>query len=157
MLNWRSHEVKNRWMALRAYSDMSPDLTLRRQINRMLCQRPAHSMDEWYQRFWRPLGIRPDVVKFVYDALTQCSGLDVGRLLPSDRMVADLQLSLICWFDWELAYMEAFWQRFDPSGLILDAVDEAEQGCDPTTFETLHDWIVFLNQAAMRSPSVAKS
>jgi hypothetical protein len=153
MLSRLSHEVKNGWMALKAYPDMSPDLNLRRQVNRKLLTRPAYSVHEWYQRFWKPVGVRSDVVEFVYHILTECSGLVVGRLLPSDRMVNDLQLPLICWFDWEINCMELFWQRFEPSGSRLELMDEMGLDTDPTTFETLQDWMLFLNQAAMRSPS----
>jgi hypothetical protein len=169
MLNRLGHEVKNRWQALRSYSDMSPDLKLRRRVNRSLLNRPDYAMNEWHQRFWRPLGIRIEVVEFVYQSLAKYSGLVVGRLVPSDRMVADLQLPLICWFDWEMTCMDAFWQQFDPTGSAVEAIDghlqeiDPQDGdindasCDPTTFETLNDWMIFLNQAATRSTSALKS
>jgi hypothetical protein len=157
MLTRLGHEVKNGWMALKAYPDMSPNLNLRRKINRKLLDRPAYSANEWHQRLWRPLGVRADVVEFVYQALTECSGLVAGRLLPGDRMVADLQLPLICWFDWEMTCMELFWQRFDPSGSRVEELDETDLDSDPTTFETLEDWILFLNQAAIRSASALES
>jgi hypothetical protein len=157
MLTRLSHDIKNGWMALKAYPDMSPNLNIRRKINRILLSRPAHSVHEWYQRLWRPLGVRSDVATFVYQILTECSGLMVGRLLPSDRMVADLQLPLVCWFDWEMTCMELFWQNFDPSGSILESLDETELDTDPTTFETLQDWVLFLNQAAIRSSEALES
>ena len=169
MLNRLGHEVKNRWQALKAYSDMSPDLKLRRRINQSLLSRPEYAVNEWHQRFWRPLGIRIEVVEFVYQSLAKYSGLVVGRLVPSDRMVADLQLPLICWFDWEMTCMDAFWQQFDPTGEAVEAIDghiqdmDAQDGdfndnsCDPTTFETLNDWMIFLNEATTRSTSALKS
>ena len=169
MLNRLGHEVKNRWQALKAYSDMSPDLKLRRRVNRSLLSRPEYAVNEWHQRFWRPLGIRSEVVEFVYQSLAKYSGLVVGRLVPSDRMVGDLQLPLICWFDWEMTCMEAFWQQFDPTGAAVEAIDghiqdmDAQDGdfndnsCDPTTFETLNDWMIFLNEATTRSTSALKS
>jgi hypothetical protein len=157
MLARLSHEVQNGWMALQAYPDMSPNLSLRRQLNRKLLSRPAYSLNEWHQRLWRPLGVRSDVVEFVYQMLTESSGLVVGRLLPSDRMVADLQLPMICWFDWELVCMELFWQQFDPSGSVFETLSDPALDSDPTTFETLQDWVLFLNQAAQRSTSTVKS
>lgn len=167
MLNRLGHEVKNRWQALRAYSDMSPDLKLRRRVNRSLLGRPEYAVNEWHQRFWRPLGIRFEVVEFVYQSLAKDSGLVVGRLVPSDRMVTDLQLPLICWFDWEMTCMEAFWQQFDPTGSVVRAIemhdsdmndsDMNDNSFDPTTFETLNDWMIFLNQATTRSTSALKS
>ena len=173
MLNRLGHEVKNRWQALRSYSDMSPDLKLRRRVNRSLLDRPEYAVNEWHQRFWRPLGIRFEVVEFVYQALAEYSGLVVGRLVPSDRMVADLQLPLICWFDWEVNCMNAFWQQFDPTGSMIEAIETQESytqddnntditdinnaSYDPTTFETLNDWMIFLNQAITRSTSALKS
>ena len=175
MLNRLGHEVKNRWQALRSYSDMSPDLKLRRQVNRSLLDRPEYAVNEWHQRFWRPLGIRFEVVEFVYQALAEYSGLVVGRLVPSDRMVADLQLPLICWFDWEMTCMNAFWQQFDPTGSMIEAIETQDshtqddsntdisnpdinyESYDPTTFETLNDWMIFLNQVITRSTSALKS
>lgn len=168
MLNRLGHEIRNKWQALRAYSDMSPDLKLRRQVNRSLLDRPEYAVNEWHQRFWRPLGIRFEVVEFVYRSLSESSGLVVGRLVPSDRMVTDLQLPLICWFDWEMTCMEAFWQQFDPVGSVVKPIethdsdtisssDINDDSCDPTTFETLNDWMVFLNQASTRSASALNS
>lgn len=167
MLNRLGHEIKNRWQALRAYSDMSPDLKLRRRVNRSLSDRPEYAVNDWHQRFWRPLGIRSEVVEFVYRSLAESSGLVVGSLVPSDRMVADLQLPLICWFDWEMTCMEAFWQEFDPTGSIVGSMETHDRdiydremydgSCDPTTFETLNDWVIFLNQAATRSTPALKS
>ena len=157
MLNRLGHEIRNRWQALTAYSDMSPDLKLRRRVNRSLLDRPEYAVNEWHQRFWRPLGIRFEVVEFVYRSLAESSGLAVGRLVPSDRMVTDLQLPLICWFDWEMTCMEAFWQQFDPTGIAMRDSDMNDDSCDPTTFETLNDWMIFLNQATSRSTSALNS
>ncbi len=152
-----SHDVKNGWIALKTYSDMSPDLNLRRQINQKLLSRPEYSSHEWHQRFWAPIGVRSEVVEFVYHVLEECSGLTIGRLLPSDRMVADLQLSLVCWFDWEIICMELFWQRFDPSGSLFEGLGDLTLDAAPTTFETLRDWMGFLNQAAISSDSTGNS
>ena len=162
MLNRLGHKIRNRWQAITAYSDMSPDLKLRRRVNQSLLNRPEYAVNEWHQRFWRPLGIRLEVVEFVYQSLAESSGLTVGRLVPSDRMVTDLQLPLICWFDWEMTCMEAFWQQFDPTGSMVEAIathdsDMNDDSCDPTTFETLNDWMIFLNQATTRSTSALKS
>ena len=90
-------------------------------------------------------------------------------------MVADLQLPLICWFDWEVNCMNAFWQRFDPTGSMIEAIemqntylqddsntdidstDINDASYDPTTFETLNDWMIFLNRVITRSTPALKS
>lgn len=143
MLERLGHEIKNQWMTMQAYPDMSPDLGLRRKLARQHQSRPNYSRLEWHHRLWRSLGVRNEVSEFIYDALTEHTGLEVGRFLASDRLVADLQLPSICWFDWEVVCMEQFWQRFQ---LPEPELEDWDTAFDPTTFDTLQDWVLFLNQ-----------
>lgn len=127
----------NGFLALRSYNDLRPDLGLRRRINhQMLAHRPAHKGSEWYHKFWEPRGISPEVATFVYQALAKYSGLQVTKVLPTDRLCEDLKLPLVCWFDWELCLCEDFYQEF---GLALDDY------LDVTQFKTVADLVGFLN------------
>jgi hypothetical protein len=136
MLSRLATQLQNRWMDLNAYPDMRPDYKIRQQVNRSHAQRPLYSAVEWHQRFWYPLGIQRLLSEFVYELLTECSGLEIGRLLPSDRLMQDLQLPLVCWFDWEMVWTEQFGTRF---GLETDWI------LDIAEFETLEELMVALD------------
>lgn len=126
MLNF----VQSFWASLRSYVDMKPDFQLRSKINRTLdSQRASLTGEEWFERFWRPRGISRQIVEFVYERLGQYSGLHLGRTVPSDRLLEDLQLPLVCWFDWELSFCDDLAQQFNiqldnPS--LLDEVETVE-------------------------------
>jgi hypothetical protein len=128
----------NWFLALRSYNDLRPDMGLRRQVNRqVLATRPAHSGQEWYQKFWAPQGISSEVATFLYQALAKYSGLQLAKVQPSDRLCEDLKLPLICWFDWELAICEDFHQEF---GFDL------EDYFDLSQLKTVADLMGFFNQ-----------
>jgi hypothetical protein len=109
-LNWQ--QLINWWQGIRAYSDMSPDLKMRRQVQRSLRHRDAYCLHDWHRKFWEPLGIHPEVTTFAYQQLAKQSGLDIARIRPSDRLIEDLQFPLICWFDWEWQLSDALNQQF---------------------------------------------
>jgi hypothetical protein len=138
--------LKNFLSGLRTYSDLSPDLALRRRVNRSLRQRPALSAREWYVTHWLPLGISQEIADFSYTHLTQHSGIDFSRTFPIDQLQGDLHLTLVCWFDWELAFCEEFWHRFQVD--ITDRFNLAD-------FTTLQELLTFLNEqvVAMNSTS----
>ncbi|NDJ17264.1 hypothetical protein [Myxacorys almedinensis] len=132
---WR--KLKNFFLSLRTYSDMSPDVGLRRRINQTLRSRSSRSFEEWYHSFWKRLDVSKDVAAFVYDQMEEYSGLQFSRVLPSDRLSTDLHLSMVCWFDWECTLCDDFCDRF--------SVDI--HGCfDPYALSTIKDLVVFLNQ-----------
>lgn len=136
---WR--KLKNVFLSLRTYSDMSPDLGLRRQIDQTLRSRSPRSFEEWYTCFWRRLGVSKDVAAFVYDQMEEYSGLPFSQVLPSDQLSSDLHLSLVCWFDWECTLCDDFCDRFG-----IDIHD-----CfDPYALSTVKDLVVFLNQQVIR-------
>jgi hypothetical protein len=62
-------------------------------------------MDRLYEVHWQPLGAPRDDVEFVYRALAGYSGLDFGRVLPSDAL-RDLRFEEVCWSDWTLDFRE---------------------------------------------------
>jgi hypothetical protein len=104
---WRV--IESTWANLSSYADLRPDFGLRLQINRSLQQtRPTLNGEEWFERFWRSRGIAQQVARFVYAHLTDYSGLCWGCTWPSDRLVGDLKLPLVCWFDWELHLCDDF-------------------------------------------------
>ncbi|HIK46252.1 MAG TPA: hypothetical protein IGR64_15435, partial [Leptolyngbyaceae cyanobacterium M65_K2018_010] len=65
------------------------------------------------------------------------SGLEIGRLRPNDRLLEDLQLPAVCWFDWGITLCEDFYNTF--------GVDLADQ-FDETQLATCADLVLFLNQ-----------
>jgi hypothetical protein len=140
---WR---FKNFFSSLRTYSDLSPDLALRKQINRTLQKRQALAPDEWFATYGATLGISKDLTVFTYTQLTQYSGIEFSRVVPSDRLIEDLHLPLVCWFDWQLAFCEEFWQCFQVD--ISDYFDIDD-------FVTVADLLVFLNTqlASATTPS----
>ncbi|MBL1175472.1 MAG: hypothetical protein FWK01_10150 [Pantanalinema sp. GBBB05] len=132
---WRT--VKNFFQSLRSYPDLSPDLRMRRRVNRELRDRPALSVDEWYVRFWQPLGVSRQVAEFVYTQIATYTGLDFTRIRPSDHLHDDLHLALVCWFDWEFSLYEDFFERF--------GVDLSDR-FDPDLYITVQELVLFLNQ-----------
>ncbi len=141
MLSRLATQFQNRWMDLSAYPDMRPDYKVRQQVNRKHSDRPLYNAVEWHQRFWYPLGVQRLLSEFVYELLGECSGLEMGRLLPDDRLMADLQLPLVCWFDWEMVWTEQFISRFEiDADWILDIAE----------FETLQEFVVDLDRLLKR-------
>jgi hypothetical protein len=77
------------------------------------------------------------VLAFVYTKLPDYSGLQVGRLRPHDRLIADLQLPLVCWFDWPHQLCDDFYESFQ--------VDLSEE-FDESILETVEDLVIFLHR-----------
>lgn len=142
-------KLKNLLASLRSYPSLSPDIALRRQINRQLRNRPALSAEAWYRTCWQgypaPKPLSKDLVLFVYSRLQDYSGLELGRVRPRDRLQEDLKFPLICWFDWALAFCDDFCLTFGTD--ISDCFDEA-------TFTTLADLMVFLQQNMLAMDSL---
>ncbi|UIE39557.1 hypothetical protein KIK02_08370 [Leptodesmis sichuanensis A121] len=130
---WRS--LKNFFYSLWTYSDLSPDLKMRRSVQRFLRRRSCLNSREWYERFWKPVDIPKPISDFVYTQMSQYSGLEFGQVLPTDRLNEDLHLTLICWFDWELAFCEDFLDNFG-----IDLSDRF----DPEPLSTVQDLLLFL-------------
>jgi hypothetical protein len=127
----------NNWISsASAYSDMSPDVSMRRHINAALKARPrqALSLSAWGKTFCSREQALP-VLAFVYHYFAEYSGLEFGRVRPGDHLNDDLCLPLICWFDWSITFCEDFYQCFD-----LDLSDRF----DETDFDTIGDLVAFL-------------
>ena len=135
------HRFKNVFYSLKTYDALSPDLKIRRQVNRLLQQRPALDCQQWFQTFYQPQGITYAVASFAYLHLAQYSGLEFGRVLPSDRLDEDLRWTQVCWFDWQCQLCEDFWQRFE-----VDISDRLDESMLPTVI----DLISFLHQQSFK-------
>lgn len=107
---WR--KLKNLFLSLKTYHALSPSLGVRYQVNRTLLERPALTTTEWFEKLWQPYGVSVEVAVFVYTYLAKYSGLQFGRVLPSDRLDEDLRWSLVCWFDWNETLCKDFWNYF---------------------------------------------
>jgi hypothetical protein len=130
---WRS--LKNFLYSFWTYSDLSPDLSMRRSVKRFLRQRSLLNQREWYARFWQGADIPESVSDFVYTHMSQYTGLEFGRVIPADRLNADLHLPLICWFDWEASFCQDFLDSFG-----IDLSDRF----DSDTLTTVQDLVLFL-------------
>ncbi|PZV11351.1 MAG: hypothetical protein DCF22_14695 [Leptolyngbya sp.] len=135
---WRL--IKNFFYSLRSYPDLSPDLRMRQRVNRMLSDRPHLNPNDWHQRFWQSLDITQPVSHFVYRYLPSYSGLDCGKIHPSDRLQEDLYLSLVCWFDWQQSLRQDFFTQFQ--------IDLGEE-IDLETLSTIEELMVFLDRQLM--------
>ncbi len=131
---WR--RLINLIQSLKTYGDLSPDLRLRHRVNSALRDRLFYSSSAWYKTFWQPLEISSEIAEFVYQQMEVYSGLMSAHLLPSDRLIEDLNLPLVCWFDWEANLCDDFYDRF--------AVDISH--CfDLHRLSTVKELVVFLN------------
>jgi hypothetical protein len=135
------HRFKNLLVNLKTYDLLSPDLAVRRQVKRSLCHRPRLSLSEWYAAFGKSQPLDYPVVCFLYAHLETYSGLELARLIPSDRLEA-LRWTDICGFDWAIDLCDDFRQEFG-----VDMTECAED-FDPQTLEEL---ILLLQQQISRS------
>ncbi len=131
---WRG--LINLLQSLKTYGDLSPDLRLRQRINSALRDRPSYSSSAWYRTFWQPLEVSSEITAFVYQQMEIYSGLAMAHVLPSDLLIDDLNLPLVCWFDWESNLCDDFYDRF---GVDISTC------FDPHHFSTVQELVVFLN------------
>ena len=128
--------------SLITYGWLSPNLAIQRRLSHWLLTRPYLSCDQWFNRYWNQPGLARaysrELIQFLYTHLQEYTGLEVGRLQPSDRLVDDLQFPSICWFDWGLTLCTDFYDAFG-----VDISDQFDEGC----LETCADLVDFLNFA----------
>lgn len=132
------HRLKNVALSLKTYGILSPDWAVRRETIRALCDRPPLHANQWFEAHCKPYGIDRTIASFAYSHLPRYSGLPVARVMPSDRLEADLNWTSVCWFDWEISLCDDFFQEF--------GVDLTDRLCGWTP-ETIGDLLRFLNQA----------
>ncbi|MGD1941143.1 MAG: hypothetical protein ACFB0G_07505 [Leptolyngbyaceae cyanobacterium] len=142
---WQS--AINYLRSLRTYADLSPDAGIRHQVNGQLRNRQSLPLEEWSQLFPEVTAgeCSQPLLSFLYTKLPDYSGLKVDRLRPSDRLIEDLQLPLVCWFDWPNQLCADFYDEFQ--------VDISEE-FDESILETLEDLVGFLHQRLRSSGSV---
>ncbi len=128
---------QNIFSSVGSYADLSPDVKTRQQVRQWLSDRPALPPDEWFTTFWQPQGIDRPLADFIGQHMTHYSGVNFAQTRPSDRLLQDLQLPLICWFDWEMTFCDDFLAQF--------GVDVSDR-FDPTRLHTVADFVLFLQQ-----------
>ncbi len=141
-LNGSSKGSLSNWFSsVSTYAEMSPDLTIRKQVNQQMQRRTRRVLGavEWGKLFCRSDRAYP-LLSFVYQYFGLYSGLEFGRVRPGDRLNDDLHFPLVCWFDWTTTFCEDFFQRFGVD--LSDRFDEA-------TFDTIDDLINFLIEQAV--------
>ncbi len=128
--------LRNSIRSARSYQDMSPDLSVRRQINQQLRQqRPALALTAWCRQYGYHSQEQRRLLIFLYRCLQRYSGLDFSRVRPSDRLVEDLQFPLVCWFDWSMRLCTEILQQFD--------VDISDDFCE-ADYETVGELLAFV-------------
>lgn len=130
------HKLKHLFLSVETYNDLSPDLRVRRRVNRSLSARPELTVDEWFEYHWRSQGISRELADFVYVYFTQYSGLQFSRVVPEDRLDADLCFTLVCWFNWNQSLCDDFWNCFNVN--LCDRLDLRD-------IDTVTDLVTFLN------------
>jgi len=129
-------KITNFISSVQAYADMSPDLSIRQEVNAWLLRRDRASLtlDQWCECFG---GSNSDVLAFLYQSFGEYSGLDFSRVRPNDSLNSSLHFPLVCWFDWSITFCEDFFQAFDVD--LSDRFDEAD-------FDTIGELVDFLTQ-----------
>lgn len=144
---WRI--LTNLIFSLRTYRALSPDIQVRRRVNRMLRSRPPLSLDEWFEHFWQSPNssetIPRDLAIFLYKNLARYTELEIAHIRPCDRLNEDLHLPTVCWFDWEINLCEDFYKTF---GIDISS------SFDVSTLSTIEDLVLFLNRQllSVKSP-----
>ncbi|HSM80755.1 MAG TPA: hypothetical protein VLS96_03660 [Nodosilinea sp.] len=133
--------LRNFVNSLTTYMALSPDMVARGRVNQWLRSRPCLTADEWFRRHWTPPAVpralpKP-LIDFAYQQLQAYSGLEIGRVQPSDLLVETLAFPAVCWFDWGLTLCDDFYNTF---GLDIS------EHFDETQLMTCADLIGFLNQ-----------
>lgn len=133
--------LRNFVNSIKTYGLLSPDLPMREQVNQWLSVRPCLTVDEWFRHHCTPPAVAcplpKPLIDFAFHRLEAYSGLTVGRIKPSDRLLEDLHFPAVCWFDWGITLCDDFYATFGID--MLDHFDE-------TQFCTCADLITFLHQ-----------
>ncbi len=129
----------NSWFInVNAYADMSPDLTIRRQVNQWMKDRTRLNLElSSWQRLFAPQSKNSELLTFIYQRLAQYSGLSFGRVRPRDSFHGDLHFALVCWHDWVITFCEDFYEQFHID--LSDRFDEDD-------FETIGEMIAYLDR-----------
>ena len=87
-LMWRQWQRANNYIhSVQTYLDMSPDLSMRQQVNQSLRQhRQPLSPEAWCQEFQQDASYQNHVLLFIYQSLETYSGIEFNRVRPTDRL-----------------------------------------------------------------------
>ncbi|MGC1308710.1 MAG: hypothetical protein WA885_15905 [Phormidesmis sp.] len=131
-----SSKLNNFISSINAYADMSPDLSIRKEVNDWMMRRDrqALSCTDWCHLFSHQPQAQA-VLAFIYEQFAQYSGLDFRRVRPDDSLNSHLHFPLVCWFDWSITFCEDFFQAFEVD--LSDRFDESD-------FITLGEMATFL-------------
>lgn len=143
------NQLSNLINSVSVYADMSPDLSIRSQVNQWLKSRTNRtlSLTTWCRLFSDQSTDR-EVLAFVYQRFSEYSGLDFGRVRPDDRLHGDLHLALVCWHDWVITFCEDFCEQFH-----LDLSDRF----DEDDFDTIGELVAHLHHQVALSRQTAQA
>ncbi|ASC73975.1 hypothetical protein XM38_049490 [Halomicronema hongdechloris C2206] len=142
---WRN--LRNQLASVQTYPELSPDLSLRRQVNQELRSRPALPPEQWHHAHWvpphRPVPLPQEFTMFLYRRLSDYSGLCFGRVYPSDRLCQDLKFPLVCWFDWSMTLCDDLFERYGVD--LSETIDESQWNTVNDLFTSLHSQLQTLH------------
>ena len=118
-----THRLNNFISSVNAYADMSPDLSVRKDVNAWMMRRDRQALDlsTWSELFGHPAH---PVLIFIYESFSSYSGLDFSLVRPNDSLNTHLKFPLVCWFDWTITFCEDFFHAFELD--LSDRFDEAD-------------------------------
>lgn len=141
---WR--QLNNYVSSVQTYNDLSPDVQIREVVNqRLRSKRSALNLGAWCQEFSRTTRCDRQLLAFIYQSFQAYSGIEFSFVRPSDRLIEDLQLPLVCWFDWVHTFCDDFIQQF---GIDLSG------SFDEANFTTLADLAIFLDEQVAQFESM---
>lgn len=129
---------------------MSPDLEVRAEVNQWLQKRDRQSLSvtKWCELFSGEFesiakatsdevtaSAAKSVLAFAYEYFGEYTGLAFSKVRPNDSLNRDLNLALVCWFDWTFNFCDDFLTHFDLD--LSDCFDEAD-------FMTIGEMVEFL-------------
>lgn len=145
---WRQWQKANNYIrSVQTFQDMSPDLSVRQQVNQLLSRhRRPLPPDAWCEKFQREIPSKRRTLLFIYSCLENYSGIEFNRVRPHDHLVDDLQFPLVCWFDWSTRFCDDVATHF---GIDIDSC------FDETRLHTLMDLVTCLEDCLTSSASGA--
>ncbi|MGF1515441.1 MAG: hypothetical protein ACFB5Z_17310 [Elainellaceae cyanobacterium] len=136
LIPWQ--QLKNAYLSVSTYGDLSADISQRRQIKLALKERRNLCRHDWCRTLWPDI-YSAKILAFLYDRIPKYSGLPAGKLRPSDDLESDLSWTHICEFDWDTGLCDDFQAAFDYD--ISDHLLGAQ-------LYTLEDLVICLHQQA---------
>ena len=107
--------------------------------------RMARSEEEWHATYFEAADVSADVARTVCQCLAGYSGIDFGRVLPTDRLAEDLRFDEVCWRDWEMDFISDLREKLGLDVMADPALKREVEGA-----RTIGDLMRALSRANLR-------